>query len=266
MTLYIFVPYNYDYSTKMYKVQICGAVSGAGSFQREIPISWKPNTRLYGMPVRMKRRSEDAQSNHRQSRLGLRERKKRETAERIYRTALNLFRERGYDGTTVEDIAQAADVAKGTFFNYFPTKDAVLSYLGQQQMQFLYEAIAAKEDFDQQSAYEQLTFVFDSLAAGIQDNHEIMRTVSLEIYRSESAFADMLSSSRQLYELLLSIVRRRQERGELRTTALAESMALILLATYVYTVIAWRELDSPPALALMLHAHLDLLLQGMQST
>ena len=204
----------------------------------------------------------------RQRRLGLRERKKRETAERIYRTALNLFSERGYDATTVEEIAQAAEVAKGTFFNYFPTKDAVLSHAGQRQMQLVYDAMAGDPAFEERSVYEQLTLVFDTLAAGIQDDREAMRVVSLEVYRSVSAFSDTTSSARQLYELLLDIVRRGQERGELRAGIAepAESMALLVMAAYFYTFFAWLELDDPPALALMLRVHLDLLLQGMKST
>lgn len=70
---------------------------------------------------------------------------------------------------------------------------------------------------------------------------------------------------RQLYELFIGIVQHGQERGELCTTVLAESMALILMATYFYSFFAWLELDHPPALAVMLRAHLDLLLQGMRS-
>ena len=206
----------------------------------------------------------EAQADSHDRSLGLRERKKRETAERIYRAALKLFRQRGYDATTVEEIAQAADVAKGTFFNYFPTKDAVLGYLGQRQMHLVYEAIAAKGDFAMLPVYEQLAFVFDTLAAGIQDEREFVHIVSLEVYRSASAFSDATGSARQLYELLVGIVRRGQEHGELRTTALAESMALIMMATYFYTFFAWLELENPPALAIMLHVHLDLLLQGMK--
>ncbi|HLJ42079.1 MAG TPA: TetR family transcriptional regulator, partial [Candidatus Acidoferrales bacterium] len=56
------------------------------------------------------------------ARGGRRERRRTETRERIFRAALDLFAERGFMETTVEDITEAADVGKGTFFNYFPTK------------------------------------------------------------------------------------------------------------------------------------------------
>ncbi len=55
--------------------------------------------------------------------MGLRERKKRQTAMRIYRTAIELFTERGFDDVSVQQIADAADVSKMTVFNYFGSKE-----------------------------------------------------------------------------------------------------------------------------------------------
>jgi AcrR family transcriptional regulator len=58
-----------------------------------------------------------------------RERKKEETKDRIFKAAFALFKRQGVEATTIDEICAKADVAKGTFFNYFPPKEAVFGYL-----------------------------------------------------------------------------------------------------------------------------------------
>jgi AcrR family transcriptional regulator len=58
--------------------------------------------------------------------IGLRERKKLKTRALIQREAMHLFLEKGFEATTIEEIAEAAEISPSTFFNYFPSKEDVV--------------------------------------------------------------------------------------------------------------------------------------------
>ena len=57
---------------------------------------------------------------------GLRERKRRQTRERLTRVAMALFLERGFEATTLDDIAAAAEISRRSFFHYFASKEDVV--------------------------------------------------------------------------------------------------------------------------------------------
>ena len=89
---------------------------------------------------------------------GRRERRAAETRVRLFRSALQLISERGFSNVTVEDITEAADVGKGTFFNYFATKDHVLGVMAEIQLGKVEEAaaIAAEDKLPVQSVLHNL--------------------------------------------------------------------------------------------------------------
>jgi AcrR family transcriptional regulator len=92
--------------------------------------------------------------------MGLRERKKEQTRRAIEDAAFRLFEERGYQATTVADIAAAADIAPRTFFGYFPSKEAVVFGDFDETFAGLVARLAAREG-------EETTF--DGLRAWIYD-------------------------------------------------------------------------------------------------
>jgi AcrR family transcriptional regulator len=75
-----------------------------------------------------------------------RARRAAQTREKLFRAALRLFIQRGFAATTVEQITDAADVGKGTFFNYFPSKEHVLAAFGDLQIGKLQALVAAARE------------------------------------------------------------------------------------------------------------------------
>src|SRR5512135_2938180 len=93
--------------------------------------------------------------------VGRRERKKEETKRRIYVAALELFHDKGFEHTTVDEITERADVAKGTFFNYFPHKESVLSYLSEESLRRVEDRAAERHHL----ASERITALLTAVAS-----------------------------------------------------------------------------------------------------
>jgi AcrR family transcriptional regulator len=113
--------------------------------------------------------------------IGLRERKRERTREEIRQAALELFDRHGFDDTTIEQIADAADVGRRTFFRYFPTKQSVLFADAEEKAAQLAEAFAA-QPLDQHpvrsaiGALEELIGVIEPQKA----RHQMFRTIVVE--------------------------------------------------------------------------------------
>lgn len=118
--------------------------------------------------------------------MGRRERKKLERRERIFQAALSLFLEKGFDATTVEEIAERADVAKGTVFNYFPNKRAFLASMGEEWMAQITADLGPIHAWTG-SAREQLGEVALHTAQLAAQHRELARLVVFESMREAHA-------------------------------------------------------------------------------
>ena len=77
-------------------------------------------------------------------RPGRRERKKQRTREALVEAAFVLFQEKGFEATTVEEIADAVDVSSRTFFRYFASKEDVVLTFQEEQFAAVLEALASQ--------------------------------------------------------------------------------------------------------------------------
>ena len=132
------------------------------------------------------------------ARPGLRERKKARTRATIQSCALRLFREQGYDATTIEQIIDAADVSETTFFRYFPTKEDVVLDDGYDPM--LIEAFQAQPPDvpPVQALRAAFAATFAGMTAGQQAEQNERITLILTVPRLRAAMLDQISQAMQL--------------------------------------------------------------------
>ena len=102
--------------------------------------------------------------------VGLRERKKLERRRCIDDAAISLFEAHGFDGTTIEDIAAAADIAPRTFFSYFPTKEDVVLADYASRLDRIIDVLGARPPSEPPWAALQASFV--TVAADYEDRRD----------------------------------------------------------------------------------------------
>jgi len=142
-----------------------------------------------------------------------RERRREETRERIFRAALRLFAQRGFLQTTVEEITEAADVGKGTFFNYFPTKEHVLSSFGDERLAVLRRAA---EKSKHGPALEAVRDALVDLAQYSAETPALMRAICAAHASNELVRAKLqvrLTEARRIFAQMFALA---QKRGEVR--------------------------------------------------
>src|SRR5215470_597873 len=167
-----------------------------------------------------------------------RERRSLELRERLFRSALDLFAQKGFAETTVEDITNAADVGKGTFFNYFPSKEHILLEFGELQLAKLKSAVASLRESDQEVRAFLLSLP-GYMTEEPMRNPAIVRILLQGFLSGSSIREPMLELQRRVHAFHTEIMQIGQRRGEIRTDFPAEDLALIFRQSVFGTLLVW---------------------------
>lgn len=188
-----------------------------------------------------------------------RTRKREETAEHLVGTAFELFAARGYAAVTMEQIAAAADVAKGTLYNYFPVKEALLNHRFHADLSAalpgLFADLAALP-----GRIERLrAFLHASAAYNERARDYLAPYLHYRLSRPVDTLGrDNRSGLDQIYNRLLADA---QAAGEIRQDLPAQQLADYLAFMHLGTLLRW--LRTPDAsLAAEFATMLDLFLEG----
>jgi AcrR family transcriptional regulator len=190
-----------------------------------------------------------------------RQRRSAEIRERLFRAALSLFAQKGFLETTVEDITKAADVGKGTFFNYFPSKDHILLAFGEMQLGKLEAAIEMARQTGEPMP-EFLRSLGIRMTQEPTRNPAIIRAL-LQAYLSTTPVREaMIDLQGRVHALHTQMIQLGQDRGEIRSDLPAAEIAHVFRQTIFGTLLIW-SLYGDASLHSRIEAAFNLLWTGL---
>jgi AcrR family transcriptional regulator len=196
--------------------------------------------------------------------MSVREYQKKRRRERIFQAAMALFRQRGFQETTASDIAKAAHVSRGTFFNYFPYKEAVLLEYGALLLAGLREEVkrrlARGED-----PLAILRFIFQEVARYTEAEKDLVLPLLYELLNPNPIRAKAAFEALPLGDLIAQVLRSLREKDLVRKDLSLERMGRTLADLYFLTALRWAAYTPERDLKEELQKTLDLALLGILS-
>jgi AcrR family transcriptional regulator len=189
-----------------------------------------------------------------------RSRRSAETRERLFVAAVRLFAEKGFAETTVEDITNAADVGKGTFFNYFPSKEHVLIAFSDMQLGKLERFVEAARN-----GKEPMRAFFRTMSQQITSEPvkkpEMVRALLQANLSSPTVREVMREKNGRGEDLLSQLMQIGQDRGEFRRDVPALEIARVFRQLTFGTLLLW-SVYGDDSLAERLDRAIDILWTG----
>lgn len=163
-------------------------------------------------------------------RTGLREEKSAAAKQAIYEAAMELFREKGFEGTSVDEIAERAGFSRATFFNHFSTKQGVFRFYGQHLLERMEKLLAAADpSADPLGLIRQMLLAMGQEA---EENREDLRIVTLYSIQDPDYRKEPTPARRRIREMLERLLSSAQKKGQVRSELPAKELAMHILSVY----------------------------------
>ena len=183
---------------------------------------------------------------------GRRARKKAATRQVIVETAIRLFGDRGIHAVTVDQIAAAADIGKGTIYNYFPTKeDIVLAFMvdleSHVQAQLQAPARARRARHDDQRSVAAILIDFVQRQFQLKRRHHAFVRVFLGhmFIHTEQFLPHMVQMQKVIDPPLEALFSELQQRGRIRTDLDVAELVLVFKTVHLGLTALWA-VEGPP--------------------
>lgn len=200
--------------------------------------------------------------------MGLREEKKEQQRRDILRAAIGLFRERGYDETRIQDIVEHVRISEATFFNYFPTKEALLEEYAIGSIEMYAEFLRTEIGDKTRPVPDRIRDLLRIIGRGLQqEDRQFMAIVATRSRLFHGGEGTVFERQVLAQTLLVGLFREGQDRGEIRADVDAKLLAEALTGAYTFTIVNWftGRWKDPEPLEPRLVRVADIVLTGCQA-
>lgn len=150
-----------------------------------------------------------------------------------------LFTAKGYENTTIEDIAEASEISKATLYNYFSSKEHLLQGIADAALEEIRQLV--REDLrEEPDSLEKLRRVMETLVA---DSTRYVALTRRIFYLNVSPDSELHGARAELLEILGQLVREAQDQGRLRRDLPAEELVEVFLGIYLLTQFGWEDME-----------------------
>ena len=198
--------------------------------------------------------------------MSLREKKKQETRNRIFEVSGKLFKEKGFKNTTVGEITKEAGIAKGTFFNYFPTKESFLFYFKKQKEELIFNIVEIQISLDL-PAKEKITNFLVLLAENYEKDKELTRLLFFEHRRltmtSSQRASEKEHGHQRFIDILCDFLKEDMQNEEISSEIDLQIASESLNTIYFHSLMIWLHSDNVNSFSRDISAKIDLLFEGI---
>jgi AcrR family transcriptional regulator len=167
---------------------------------------------------------------------GLRSRKYADARRALFQAAMELFREKGFDETSVDEIVERAGFSRATFFNHFGNKSAVLRYYGEQLQERVHQMLnSTSADVPALDRVKNVLFV---MAKDAQVHREELNIVFVHSIHDETYLAHSTAARDRVLKMLAHLIAEAQSLGQAREDLSAGEMAGQLLGLFNNALLA----------------------------
>ena len=193
--------------------------------------------------------------------MKLRERKKLDTKNKILAAALELFKEKGFAQSTVNEIADLASVSRGTFFNYFPYKEAVLvEYLAQYLVKL---GLDVNTRYDRANAIEAIYHLSDDFAGFAEENKHLVLPLCYELLNPDPERSKQAYLALPLVPILANYIEWARAHKLIRQDYSTKRLAYAIANSIFLTSLQWASYRQNRSIKSELKISIDLVLQGL---